>query len=134
MMPENDADEMVVIRQARGRWYKLIRCSVCTSFIWFRPIVLREPIAEEPVETPKSHYEWMLCKPCHKALLVEMHRSSIRSPARLRIAIGLVAAERSPAVSEYVRTQREFAFVVWMLALFTLLHLAIFAIILVVPK
>lgn len=134
MMPENDANGTVATRQVIGRWYKPIRCSICTSFIWFRPIVLKESVAEEPVETPKPPSEWILCKPCHKALLVEMRRSTIRSPARLRIAIGLVASERSPAVSEYVRSQREFALVIWLLALFTLLHLVIFAIILVVPK
>lgn len=60
-----------------------------------------------------------------------MLRSSTRSPARLRIAIGLVASERSPEVSEYVRTQREFALVLWLLALFALFHMVIFAIILV---
>jgi len=70
---------------------------------------------------------------------VEMRRSSIRSPARLRIAMGLVAAERSPeAYSTHIREQREFqrefAWVMWPLVLFTLLHLVIFAILLAIPK
>ncbi len=119
-----------------GRWYKPRRCSICTSFIWFHPIAL-----EEPVGAPEPRREWVLCKPCHQALLVEMDRSSIRSPARLRIAMGLVAAERSPKaynmstpVREQQEFQREFAWVVRLLILFTLWHLVIFVILLAVPK
>lgn len=72
---------------------------------------------------------------------MEMRRSSIRSPARLRIAMGLVAAERSPEaynMSTHTREQwefqREFAWVMRLLVLFTLLHLVIFVILLAVPK
>src|SRR5205823_1661025 len=92
MLPGNDGT--VATRPEtgkRGRWYNLVRCSICTSLIWFYPIVLKEPVG-----APEPRHEWMLCKPCHEAVLVEMHRSSIRSPVRLRIAMGLVAAERSP--------------------------------------
>jgi hypothetical protein len=71
-----------------------------------------------------------------------MRRSSIRSPVRLRIAMGLVAAERSPKayhLSSHIREereefQREFAWVMRMLILFTLLHLVIFVILFAVPK
>ena len=72
---------------------------------------------------------------------MEMRRSAIRSPIRLRIAVGLVAAERSPgsyAVSAQTREQREFdrqfAWFVWAIVLFGLLHVAIFAILLAVPR
>ncbi len=120
----------------RGRWYKHRRCSICRSFIWFHPIAL-----EEPVGAPEPRYEWVLCKPCHEALLVEMGRSSIRSPARLCIAMGLVAAERSPTaykvgthMREQQEFQREFAWAMRLLILFTLFHLVIFVILLAVPK
>ena len=133
MMPGNDGT--VATRREtgqRGRWYKPVRCSVCTSFIWFHPIA-----HEEPVEAPEPRYEWVLCKPCHEALLVEMRRSSIRSPARLRIAMGLVASERSPKtyhMREQREFQREFAWFVWLLVLFALLHVVILVILLAVPK
>ena len=72
---------------------------------------------------------------------MEMRRSSIRSPSRLRIAMGLVAAERSPkahTMSTYIREQqefqREFAWFIRLLVLFGLLHLVIFVILLAVPK
>lgn len=68
-----------------------------------------------------------------------MRRSSIRSPARLRIAVGLVAAERSPKA--YTRSpreqwafQQEFTWFVRFLILFALWHVAILVILLSVPK
>ena len=137
MIPGND--ETVAIRRATGRggrWYKPIRCSICTSFIWFHPIVL-----EEPVGAPEPRYDWVLCNPCHEALLVEMSRSTIRSPARMRIAMGLVAAERSPKAyttsthsPEQQAFQREFAWFKWLVIFFALLHLVIVVIIWAVPK
>ncbi len=72
---------------------------------------------------------------------MEMRRSIIRSPVRLRIAMGLVAAERSPnaytmntQMREQREFQRQFAWFVWLLVLFGLLHLVIFVILLAVPK
>ena len=55
--------------------------------------------------------------------------------------MGLVAAERSPKaynmcthIREQQEFQREFAWVMRLLVLFTLLHLVIFVILLAVPK
>jgi hypothetical protein len=137
MLPENDVP--IATRRKtgqRGRWYKPIRCSICTSVIWFHLVALKEPVG-----APEPRQEWVLCKPCHQALLVEMRRSSIRSPVRLRIAMGLVAAERSPKVyhistssHEQWEFQREFVWVMRLLVLFALLHLVIFVILLAVPK
>ncbi len=147
MRPERTANEMktpghygtVATRREtgqRGRWYKPLRCSICRAFIWVHPIALKEPIgAPEPLQ------EWVLCQPCHGELLVEMSRSTIRSPVRLRIAMGLVAAERSPKA--YIRStysgeqkefQREFAWVMRLLILFGLFHVVIFVILLAVPR
>jgi hypothetical protein len=120
----------------RERWYKRMRCSICMSFVWFRRIVLKEP-----EDAPEPRQEWVLCQRCHEALLAEMRRSSIRSPARLRIAMGLVAAERSPSaysanasIREQRAFQREFSWIMWLLALFTLLHVVILIILFSVPK
>ena len=137
MLPGNDRTDATRRETGqRGRWYKPIRCSICTSVIFFHPISLKEPIG-----APEPRHEWVLCKPCHEALLVEMHRSAIRSPVRLRIAVGLVAAERSPnsyTVNTQTREQREFdrqfAWFVWAMILFGLLHVAIFAVLLAVPR
>ena len=69
------------------------RCSICKRRTWFNAIPLIEP-----EEVPDPRQQWTLCKRCHQALLVQMRLSPIRTPLRLRIAIGLVAAERSPYI------------------------------------
>jgi len=66
-------------------------CSICTNHIWFESVYL-----VEPEEVPDPRLSWVLCKSCYRALLDEMSRSPVRSPLRLRIAMGLVAAERWP--------------------------------------
>lgn len=137
MLPGNDVS-VATSREAeqRGRWYKPIRCSICTSLLWFHSIAVKEAVG-----APEPRHEWVLCKPCHKALLVELHRSSPRSPARLRIAMGLVAAVRSPKaytsstqVREQREFQREFAWLMRLLVFFALWHVVILIILLAVPK
>ena len=71
----------------RGRPY----CSVCSCRIWFDAIRIVEPEG-----VPEPRLAWVLCKECHGTLLTEVRRSPVRSPLRLRIAMGLVAAERWP--------------------------------------
>lgn len=136
MTPGND--EMPGSRNEKGyreHWFTPVRCSICTSLIWFASILLIEP-----PEAPEPHHQWMLCKPCHEALLVELSRSTIRSPLRLRVAVGLVASERFPhsTVStrgrEQSEFQREFTWVIRLMVLFALLHLIIFVIIFAIPK
>jgi len=134
-----DEDVTVATRKVTeqsGRWYKPGRCSICTRLIWFYPIALIEPVG-----APEPRQEWILCKHCYAALLVEMRRSRFHSPMRLRIAIGLVAAERSPnaypqnsPLREERQFQREFALFTWMLVIFAALHLVILAIVFAVPK
>jgi hypothetical protein len=137
MLPGND--EIDTTRRdagQRGLWYRPFRCSICTHLILFYPILLKEPI-----DVPEPRFEWILCKTCYQALLREIQGSVIHSSLRLRIAIGLVAAERSPKaypVNMKAREQqefdREFAWFVWAIVLFGLLHVAIFAVLLAIPR
>lgn len=83
----------------RPRKRVITRCSICERRTWFNAISLIEP---EGVPDPRQ--QWTLCQRCHQALLVQMRLSPIRTPLRLRIAIGLVASERSPYV--YAPTRR----------------------------
>ena len=136
MPPAND--EMLTEREIgqRGRWYKPVRCSICMNVIWRRPTTVKEP-----VDAPEPRQEWIICLPCYEMLQVEIRRSPVRSPARLRVAVGLVAAERSPLaitmrpqLSEQEQFQREFTWFKWFLVILVLMHLLIFVVIFAVPK
>ncbi len=64
-------------------------CSICAHRTWFDAVPLMEP---ETVTAPRL--SWILCQQCYPALLAEMRRSPIRTPLKLRIAMGVVASER----------------------------------------
>ena len=77
-----------------------IRCAICTSRVWFAPVDITEP-----EDVPEPRLSWLLCKACYSALLAEVRRSPVRSPLRLRIAMGIVASERWPqAYPSQIRT------------------------------
>jgi hypothetical protein len=64
---------------------------------------------------------------------MEMRRSPVHSPLRLRIAMGLVASERSPRAygtraRSRLRDQRRFVGIAWLLIIFALLHLILFVV------
>jgi hypothetical protein len=89
-----DGDPTVALQKDkpyRSRRRIIIRCSICKRRTWnnFIPLI-------EPEDVPGPRQEWTLCKRCHQELLVQLRLSPVRTPLRLRIAIGLVAAERSP--------------------------------------
>src|SRR5712692_6667665 len=101
-----------------------VRCSICMRRTWFNGTHLMEPVG-----VPEPRQSWTLCKRCHQSLLLEMHRSPVRSPLRLRIAMGIVAAERSPYV--YAPTHKPLSDRTWILvmawgfAIAMLLHLVL---------
>jgi hypothetical protein len=98
------------------------RCSICERLTWYRSFPLIEP---EGVPAPRQ--EWTLCKRCHQELLVQLRLSPVRSPLRLRIAIGLVAAERSPYTYAFTRkplSDRSWIIIMaWAFGLGMILHL-----------
>lgn len=100
-------------------------CSVCTRRIWFDPIYIQEP---EDVPVPRT--SWLLCKECHGVLLTEFRRSPVRTSLRLRIAMGLIAAERSPhayptSAGEHISDHRWIVFIALGTFIAMLLHLAL---------
>lgn len=100
--------------------------------IWLRPVALKEPL-----EAPEPRHEWVLCSYCHKALLNEMRRSALSSSVRLRVAVGLVAAERSPYtyyMAQQRAFQREFSWFVWAMVVLIVFHMGIFVLLLAVPR
>src|SRR5205085_3590379 len=101
-----------------------VECSICTSHIWFEAIPLVEP---EGVPEPRR--SWTLCKSCHRGLLAELRRSPIRSPLRLRIAMGLVAAERAPLAyprsNPFMNDKRWIVVLAWGFGIAMLFHLVL---------
>ena len=106
----------------RTRRQSMIRCSICERRMWYNFIALIEP---EDVPAPRQ--EWTLCKRCHEALLDQLRFSPVRTPLRLRIAIGFVAAERSPyayAPSRKPLSDRSWIIIMaWGFGIAMLLHL-----------
>jgi hypothetical protein len=50
-----------------------------------------------PPSIPGQHGQtWFLCEECASAVVTQVERSPLRSPLRIRIAVGIVAAERMP--------------------------------------
>jgi hypothetical protein len=99
-------------------------CSICSSSIWFDAVHLMEP-----EDAPEPRHSWVLCRECYQALVIEMRRSPVRSPLRLRIAMGIVAADRWPQSSSstcsLLDDRRKVAFIVWAFFIAMLVHLAL---------
>ena len=51
---------------------------------------------EETGDVPDERQSWALCEECHAAVRERLEVSPVRTPLRLRVAVGLVAAERTP--------------------------------------
>jgi hypothetical protein len=100
------------------------RCSICTRRAGPRATYLIEPLG-----VPEPRRSWTLCKRCSELLLIEMERSPVLSPLRLRIAMGIVAADRSPYVyapSHKPLSDRNWIIIIaWLFGIAMLLHLAL---------
>ncbi len=119
----SDGSAVEVRREGPRRFKKRACCSICTRTIWFHPVQLREPEG-----VPEPRLSWVLCKRCYEALLDELHRSPVRSPLRLRIAMGMVASERWPdaypsRISTYISDRRWIVFMAVGFFVAIILHL-----------
>lgn len=116
------SSESDALHRARKRTNE--QCSICTNRIWLDPTFITEPEG-----VPEPRHSWVLCRECYQALVVEMRRSPVRSPLRLRIAIGLVAADRWPQSRSSTYTmlgdRRKILFIVWTFIIAMLVHLAL---------
>ena len=84
---------------ATGRLRRWPRCATCR----WRPVevYLDTVRLDQRTNLPTPATTWGLCRTCHKAVLREMIRADLRSPDRLLVAVGMVAADRAPR--RYVR-------------------------------
>src|SRR6266705_7117455 len=130
------SDPTVVVGQVSSRKAKKRtseHCSICTSRIWFNAVPLMEPEG-----APEPRRSWVLCNDCYQALLIEMRRSPVRSPLRLRIAVGLVAAERWPqSHSSYrpvLNDRKWILFIAWGFVVDMLFHLVLIVMIAAIAR
>lgn len=68
------------------------RCSICQ-----RRLGKAAHYLEETGDVPEPRQSWALCEACYTAVRAQIAASPVQSPVRLRVAIGLVASERTPA-------------------------------------
>ena len=67
------------------------RCAICTKCASDTMFTLHERV--NPAEAGQT---WLLCEGCAAAVVTEVDRAALRTPLRLRIAVGVVAASRRP--------------------------------------
>jgi hypothetical protein len=71
------------------------RCDICARRTAQRMYDLYEHL--DPRVSPLACRSWRLCEECAAAVKTEVERAALRTPLRVRIAVGIVAAERRPA-------------------------------------
>ncbi|HEY6410621.1 MAG TPA: hypothetical protein VIY29_24480 [Ktedonobacteraceae bacterium] len=124
---------VVVSGREGSRRTKRERCSICTGRLRSGSVPLMEP---EGVPEPRQ--SWVLCNECYQALLIEMRRSPIRTPLRLRIAMGLVATERWPqsyASSRFQLNDRKWIIIIaWGFVIAMIFHLALIVMIAAIAR
>lgn len=123
--PDNSTASFGISEEPRRDEEKLsARCSICTRRTWSHATHLIEPLG-----VPEPRQSWTLCKRCSDLLLIEMERSPVLSPLRLRIAMGIVAAERSPYVYAPTHTplsdRNWIVIIAWLFGIAMLLHLVL---------
>jgi hypothetical protein len=60
---------------------------------------------EETGDVPEPRRSWVLCEDCNAAVKDQMARAPVQTPLRLRVAVGVVSTERSPAARRVRRGQ-----------------------------
>ncbi len=103
-----------------------LRCSICTRRLGGEVAYL-----DETGDVPTPRQSWTLCPACDEAVREELARSPVAGPLRVRIAVGLVAAERSPNALRAPRTaigdERWLSLLFWGFGIVMVLHLLVIA-------
>jgi hypothetical protein len=99
-----------------------VRCSICTRTIDGDKLFL-----DETGDVPAPRQSWVFCHDCDAAVRTELERSPVEGPLRVRIAVGLVAAERSPLAIRRTRAGLRddgwLHFMFWVFGIAMVLHL-----------
>lgn len=71
------------------------QCDICARHAVNRMYDLHEHLSSPT--SPLPCQTWHLCEECAAAVETEVERAALHTPLRVRIAVGIVAAERRPA-------------------------------------
>lgn len=87
---------------------------------------------------PEPRQSWALCDECNSAVREQVRLSPVRSDLRLRVAVGLVATERTPSARRArfgeLGDRRWEALLFWAFLLFMLAHLALIVFVAYIAK
>lgn len=101
-----------------------LRCAICARRLGKAICYL-----EETGDVPPPRQSWMLCTACNDAVKQQMAEVPVQSPIRLRVAIGVVSTERTPAARRARRGQLTdkswFKLFFWGALITMLVHLAL---------
>jgi hypothetical protein len=120
---QNESQPPISVQQSAAP-----RCDICQ-----RQTGRDVAFLDETGDVPAPRHSWMLCPDCNSAVNDELARSPVATALRVRVAVGMVAAERSPHAVRKVRTGfREDAwlpFLFWTFGIAMVLHLIVIALI-----
>jgi hypothetical protein len=109
------------------------RCSVCQ-----RRLGRVIHFLDETGDAPKPHMSWALCDACNLAVREELARSPVTGALRLRVAVAMVATERTPAARRarigQLSDQHWESLLFWAFLLFMLGHLVLVVIVASIAK
>lgn len=109
------------------------RCSICQ-----RRLGRAIHFLDETGDVPEPRMSWALCDACNTAVREQMTLSPVRGALRLRVAVGLVSTERTPAARRarigQLSDQHWEALLFWAFLLFMLGHLVLIVIVASIAK
>ena len=101
-----------------------LRCDICK-----RRLGSTISYLEETGDVPAPRQSWVLCQECSEAVHEQVERSPVRSSLRLRVAVGIVATERTPTARRVRLGQLSdtawLKVLFWLFLITMLIHLAI---------
>lgn len=100
-----------------------LRCDICRKRLGQTISYL-----EETGDVPEPRQSWVLCEECSTAVHEQMNDAPLRSPLRLRVAVGIVSTERTPAARRAQRGQMSdsswMKLFFWLFLITMIIHLA----------
>jgi hypothetical protein len=107
-----------------ARVAEALRCDICERRLGDSVFYL-----EETGDVPEPRRSWTLCAVCNDAVHEHLAQSPVRSPVRLRVAVGMVASERTPMARRAQRGQMTdrawMKLFFWLFLVTMLVHLAV---------